>query len=112
MAHKDPEKKKQCKHEWYLKHKKDVRRRARESLRRNKQKRTERWEGSFIPCKNHPEKRCMKHRYVTRGIRRCLLCCKRSPSYYRYRNSARYKFMNHLSRIALRKKRKIDESKI
>jgi len=112
MPYKDPTKQKQYQHEWYLRNKQDVRRRSRESLRRNKHKRIAKWESMFIACRNHSEKRCLKHQYVMRGIRKCHVCYKRSPAYYKYRKSTRYKLLNHLARIALRKKRKIDESKI
>lgn len=38
-----------------------------------KEQRAAKWDAEFIPCKNHPERRCKRSRYIGRG-QQCGLC--------------------------------------
>lgn len=55
--------------------------------RMTKEERAAKWDAEFIPCKNHPERRCNRSRYVTRRMARCAVCIYLFPTQERYRLS-------------------------
>ena len=71
--------------------------------------RAKRWDGEFVPCKHHPERRCNRSDYIRRTSRRCASCkLKSSPAKAAYHHSEQRRWKDR-SRA---RHQKIQENKI
>ena len=82
-------------------------------ITQSQQLRENRWQGEFIACKNHPEKRCNRIDYVFRRSRRCNICrIMKAPSYKRHRHKYNNSEHRRWKRRSQRHYLKIQQEKI
>jgi hypothetical protein len=57
------------------------------------------WDTTFIPCRNHPERRCNRSAFVKRGVRLCGSCKNnRTPAHRRYMHSEQRRWRTRSTR--------------
>lgn len=74
-----------------------------------RQRRTRKWESGFISCRNHPNRRCNKCRYVATAIRRCA-SCGNTPYLNRTRQKRQLQWAKHFIPCKLHPTRRCNRS--